>query len=378
MDLFNIDIVNKNISIRERISKGAFACVPVIIIGALLLSSAYITDIIFTGKIELSIGETVPVAKILYGTGTVINRLISPLVSGAVALFIGGVPALAGGLIGGMLTGMGVTYYFSSGNTSAVTGIYGSILVGLIAGYSIRLFSNLSKLTLKKPSDIPSYILPGIAVLASCSTVFIIDALAQIINSLSAILLAAVGEFSKPLLCILLGVMITADIGGPLYLSALVYSVASIATNESVIMASITAAGCVPVLSIFFATIVYKNKFTKKERSYSRLSIPCALCGINQVAIPFYATYLHRIILPSVAGGCVSSLLCLLFDCKALFPQGGFLSITGSGSFLLFTLSVLCGVLICTALIGLLLEDKENTSEEAVKSYSATALPYGL
>ncbi len=375
MEFSGIDINNTNLNIRESIKKGVWLCIPVILIGALLLSLSYIADVVFTGSIEISIGEIVPVAKLLYGTGSIINKLIYPLLSGAVALFIGGASALAGGLIGGMLTGMGVTYYFSSGNTSAVTGIYGSILVGLIAGYSVRLLSSLSKIILKKPSDIPTYVLPGVAVLASCSAVFIIDSLAQIINSLSAILLAASGDFSKPLLCILLGIMITADIGGPFYLSALVYSVASIATNESEVMASITAAGCVPVLSIFFATIVYKNKFTKKERNYSKLSIACALCGINQVAIPFYATYLHKIILPSVAGGCVSSLLCLLFDCKALSVQGGFLSIIGSGSFLLFILSVLCGVLISTAIMGLLLEDKKVTEEEQKQDSLTKPLP---
>lgn len=377
MELFGIDVINNNMSIREKISKGVFVCIPVIIISAVLLSLSFIVDIILTGRIELAIGETAPVAKILYGVGSVINKLISPLISGGIALFIGGASAVAGGLIGGMLTGLGVTYYFSSGNTSAVTGIYGCILVGLIAGYSVRIFGNIAKIILKKPSDMPSYILPATAVVTSCSAVFIIDAFAQIANALSSILLASVGDFSKPLLCILLGIMITADIGGPLYLSALVYSVASVANNDGIIMACVISAGSVPVLSIFLSGYIYKNKFTKREKKYAKISIPCSLCGINQVAIPFYATYLHRIILPSVAGGCVSSLLCLLFDCRALSVQGGFLSIIGSESFALFLLATLCGVLICTALLGMLLEDKEVHSEKNQERHSGVPIPYG-
>lgn len=376
MELLGTDINNSKLTIKERIGKGAFACIPVIIISATLLSLSYIADIILAGKIELVIGETAPVAKILYGVGSVINKLISPLLSGAIALFIGGASALAGGLIGGMLTGLGVTYYFSSGNTAAVTGVYGCIIVGLIAGYSARLFTNLAKIILKKPSDMPSYILPAVAILTSCCAVFIIDAFAQIINALSSILLASTGDFSKPLLCILLGIMITADIGGPFYLSALVYSVASVANNDGTIMACVISAGSVPVLSIFLSGLIYKNKFTQKEKKYSRLSIPCALCGINQVAIPFYAAYLHRIILPAVAGGCVSSLLCLLFDCRAVSVQGGFLSIIGSSSFGMFAVATLCGVLVCTGLLGMLLRDKEVQTEEQ-SDFSGVALPYG-
>lgn len=369
MDFINND-ENPQLSISQRISKGAWLSVPVILTGALLLSLSYIIDIIFAGGAELGIGETTAVAKVLYGTGTVINKLIPPFVAGGVALYVGGLPALAGGLIGGMLTGMGVTLDFSSGNTAAVTGVFGSLLAGLVAGYTVRLTDILLNLLLKKPENIKNLLSPIVSIVATIVIVFLADSVSQLINGLASIMLAAVGEFSKLLLVLLLSVMITADIGGPLYLASLVYAVASIATDEPQIMAAVTAAGSVPALSICLTSLIFRDRFSKNERTYAGIGAFCGLCGISQVAIPFYATRLHRVILPCITGGAISGTLSFLLGCNAITPAGGFLSISGSGTLLYFLLSVTSGVLFSSALMGYMLqplEDAEISDEKESK-----------
>ncbi len=373
MDVLKLDSSEySQISIKERRNKGVKLCVPVIAVGAMLLSLSYIVDIIYAGGAELGIGETSAFAKTLFGVGSVINKLISPLLSGGIALYIGGLPALSGGLIGGMLTGMGVTLSFSSGNTGAITGIYGSILAGVLAGYTARLTEVLLKLILKKQSNISVYISPAVSVLITTAVVFILDYVAQIINGLASVGLAATGEISRLLLVILLSIMITADIGGPLYLAAFVYAVASIGTEEPQIMAAVTAAGCVPPLSIGLVALIFRDRFEKRERSFAALGAFCGLCGISQVAIPYYATRLHRVILPSIVGGTISGVLSFLFGCTCASVVGGFLSVTGTGTFFYFCLSVISGVLFSTAIMGYALNPVDNTeaSEENVKESS--------
>lgn len=379
MDLLNIEnSENSHISLKERREKGAWLCTPVILTGAILLSLSYIIDIIFAGTSELGIGETSAPAKILYGIGSIINKLISPLLSGGIALYIGGLSALSAGLIGGMLTGMGVTLSFSSGNTGAMTGIYGSLLAGLVAGYTSIAAKAILRLVLKKQSNIESFVCPAVSLLATTAIVFITDGVSQIINGLASVGIAATGEFSRLLLVILLSIMITADIGGPFYLASLVYAVASIATDEPEIMAAVAAAGCVPALSIGLAGIIFKDRFSKKERIFSIAGIFCGLCGISQVAIPFYATRLHRVIIPGLVGGTITGVLSLLFGCYASSPAGGFLSIAGTGTVLYFILAVLSGVLFSTAIMGYTLEPVESSDiserkEEETKLRKATA-----
>lgn len=353
-------LINENItSLRERKNKGIWLCAPVIITGAILLSISYLTDIVYTGTPELGIGETTAFSKMLFGIGNLINKLISPLLAGGIALYIGGLPALSAGLIGGMLTGMGVTFAFSSGITEAITGIYGSILAGLIAGFTTKITEKILKLILKKQSNIITFLCPAVSLILTTLFVFIADTISMVINGLSSISLAGIGDFSKALLVILMSIMITADIGGPFYLAAYVYAVASIATDEPQIMAALTAAGIIPSLSIGLAAILFKDRFIKRERYYAMTGIFCGLCGISQVAIPFYATRLMKVIIPSVTGGVLSGSLSYLFGCKALSPAGGILSVAGSGTFFYFLLSIICGVLFSTAIMGYTLNTKE-------------------
>ncbi|MBQ8001106.1 MAG: hypothetical protein IJ298_07915 [Ruminococcus sp.] len=369
MDLiFDENNENSHINISERRNKGVWLCAPVILAGAVIVSLSYIIDILFVGGAEFGIGETSAIAKALYGTGSVINKLISPLLSGGIALYIGGLPALSGGLIGGMLTGMGVTLSFSSGNTGAITGIFGSILAGLAAGYSVRLTDTVITLITKRKSNIAVYISPIASLIVTVVLIFIADAAAQIINGLSAVLLAATGEFSKLLLVVLLSIMITVDIGGPLYLAALVYGVASIATDEPQIMAAVTAAGSVPALSMGLASLIFRDRFAKRERIFAISGIFCGLCGLSQVAIPYYATRLQRVILPCIAGGVISGGLCFVLGCSAAAPAGGVLSIIGTGGVLYFCLAVFSGVLFSAGIMGYTLEIVENSEASEVSN----------
>ena len=350
MDLFTIDDTKH--SLREKIEKGSRLCTPLILTAAITLSLSYIIDYVYNGSSGLAIGETSALAKILYRNGTLINKLISPVLSGGIALYTGGFSALSAGLIGGMLTGIGVTLNFPSGNSEAITGIYGCILAGLAAGYSVKVTENIQKRFFKNKSDFHILLPPIISIILTVTAVFTADTISHTINGLVSAGIAASGDYNKLLLAIILSVMISADVGGPLYLAALVYAVASFGTNEPEIIALVTAAGSVPALSIGLSSIIFADRFTKKERYYATTGMFCGLLGLSQIVIPYYLSRFHRIIIPCVTGAVISGCLSFIFGCTLNSPVGGILAVSDIRSAVYFIISVISGVLFSTAVMG--------------------------
>ena len=81
------------------------------------------------------------------------------------------------------------------------------------------------------------------------------------------------GGSSKIILGMLLGGMITVDMGGPINKAAYVFGTASIASGNYDIMAAVMIGGMVPPLAIALATFFFKNRFTEKEQQTTLTNI---------------------------------------------------------------------------------------------------------
>lgn len=369
MDILNIE--KSQHSLREKIGKGSNFAATLILSAAIILSLSYIIDSVHKGNTGLAIGETSALAKILYRNGTLINKLIAPVLSGGIAIYTGGFSALSAGLIGGILTGTGVTFNFPSGNSETVTGIYGCILVGIIAGYSVKMVDKLQCKLINNKSGFNVILPTVISILLTIISVFFLDYISHTINGLVSVGIAAAGDYNKMILAVILSIMISVDIGGPLYLAALVYSVASFGTNEPEIIALVTAAGSVPALSIGLSGIIFTDRFSNIEKHYATAGMFCGLFGISQVVIPYYASRFHRIIIPCVTGSVISGVLSLIFGCTLNSPVGGIIAISDTRSLLYFIISVLSGVFFSTAIMGYTLypvNKTDNISEETSKT----------
>lgn len=100
---------------------------------------------------------------------------------------------------------------------------------------------------------------------------------------------------SRIVLGFVLGGMMSIDFGGPINKAAYVFGTASLmsATGQAVssgIMASVMAGGMVPPLAIALAMLIFRNKFTPKERQSTITNFIMGLSFITEGAIPFAAS----------------------------------------------------------------------------------------
>lgn len=370
------NITTNRISLKKHLRKGMVFGTPLALLCSVALSLAYITDIAKAGTAEAGIGETTQVAGFLYEIGNIVARLIFPLISGGIAMSIGGLWALPAGILSGMLTSIGSTLIFPSGDSFGISGVIGCIVAGVVAGTTAVI---IKKRTLKSKSNIRylwDMMLPIVPIITSAVVALGVNQTAYFLNILLSTGLGALSRVSILLTALGIGIMMTADGAGALYLSAYTFGAASLATGEAGLMACVMAAGMVPPLSIGLCAAVFSENFTKKERLSALIAMGCGIFGVFQGAIPFYCAKPLKIIPPCIAGGMAASVLCIMLRCSVIIPVGGVLSLIGTDRPLYFLLSVLFGVFLSTSLLALSLStetEKKNKTKIIPTAQSAAA-----
>ena len=77
--------------------------------------------------------------------------------------------------------------------------------------------------------------------------------------------LNGMGGASRVVLGMIVGGMMSIDMGGPFNKAAYVFGTAQLAEGNFEVMASVMAGGMVPPIAIALCTTLFKRKFTKKE-----------------------------------------------------------------------------------------------------------------
>ena len=180
----------------------------------------------------------------------------------------------------------------------------------------------------------------------------------KIINDGLNNFLGSLDGTNAALLGILLGVMMAADLGGPINKAAYVFGTgtlaATVTTGGSVVMAAVMAAGMVPPLAIFVATRLFKNKFTQPEREAGLTNIIMGLSFVTEGAIPFAAADPFRAIPSFMLGSALTGGLVGAFGIKLLAPHGGIFVILLLSNPLLYLLFIVIGAIVSGVVLGLL------------------------
>ena len=119
------------------------------------------------------------------------------------------------------------------------------------------------------------------------------------------------------------------------------------------------AAGMVPPLAVFVATVLFKDKFTQEERDSGLTNIVMGLSFITEGAIPFGAADPARAIPSFIAGSALTGALVGLAGLKLMAPHGGIFVIALTSNPLLYILFVLIGAVVSGILFGLLRKPKK-------------------
>ena len=119
-------------------------------------------------------------------------------------------------------------------------------------------------------------------------------------------------------------------------------------------MAAVMAAGMVPPLAVFVATVLFKDKFTQEERDSGLINIVMGLSFITEGAIPFGAADPARAIPSFIAGSALTGALVGLAGLKLMAPHGGIFVIALTSNALLYLVSVLVGAIVSGVVYGYL------------------------
>ncbi len=287
-------------------------------------------------------------------------QFMVPILAGFIAMSIADRPGLAPGMVGGYVAANGSFY-----GSDAGAGFIGGIIAGFIAGYIARWIKNVKVPEMIQPI-MPILIIPIAASLAvGLIFIFILGSpIAGIMEGLSSWLEGMQGS-SRILLGIILGAMITFDMGGPVNKVAFLFGAALITEGQPEIMGAIAAAICTPPLGMGLASLINKRRYAKDEQEAGKAAVAMGLVGITEGAIPFAAADPLRVIPSIMVGGMSAGAIAMMGGVADNVPHGGpVVAVFGAiDNVLMFFLAIIVGTIITAILANVL--KKSKVVEEA-------------
>ena len=333
-----------------QLMNGVSHMLPLVVGGGILIAIAFLIDGLSVDLSALpadqraNFGTITPVAALFKGIGNTAFGFMLPILAGFIAMAIGDRPALALGLVGGMMAANGKS------------GFLGDLLEVFAAGYNIlglrKLCDKLPE-ALEKIAPVLIYPVVGILVMGLLMT-FVVEPIMGGINTGLNNALTGMGSSSKVVLGIVLGGMMAIDMGGPFNKAAYVFGTAAIAAGNYDIMAAVMIGGMTPPCAIALATLLFKDKFTKEERDAGPTNFIMGLAFITEGAIPFAASDPLHVLPSCIVGSAAAGAISMAFDCTLMAPHGGIFVFPVVGNAVMYLVALVVGTVISAVLLGLL------------------------
>lgn len=345
-------------TIYKHLMNGVSHMLPFVIGGGILIALAFLFD---DYSIDPSnFGKNTPLAAYLKTIGEQAFGMMLPILAGFIAMSIADRPGLAVGMVAGMVAKMGCTFTNPAGG-DVNAGFLGALFAGFAGGYLVvglkKLFSRLPK-SLEGIKPVLLYPVLGIFVAAVMTT--LINPYMGMINDGLTHFLNGMGGASRIVLGMVLGAMMSIDMGGPFNKAAYVFGTAQLAEGNFEVMAAVMAGGMVPPVAIALCTTFFKKKFTEKERQSGIVNYIMGLSFITEGAIPFAAQDPLRVIPACAVGAAAAGGLSMAFGCTLRAPHGGIFVLPTIGNPLMYLAAVIVGAVAGCLILGLL---KKNTEE---------------
>ncbi|GGB71772.1 fructose-specific PTS transporter subunit EIIC [Fictibacillus barbaricus] len=355
---YDSKIDKKENPIYRHLMNGVSYMIPFIVVGGLLIAIALtlggdktpggivISDDSFWKKIEMIGGASF--------------TFMIPILAGFIAYSIADRPGLAPGIIGGYIAATGSFY-----GSEAGAGFLGGIIAGFLAGY-VALAIKKVKVPKAIQPIMPIIIIPVLSsLIVGLAFIFVIGAPVAKVFEVLTTWLAGMQGSSSLLLALILGAMISFDMGGPVNKVAFLFGSAMIGEGNYEIMGPIAAAICIPPIGMGVATFLSKRKFRQAEREAGKAAFTMGLFGITEGAIPFAAQDPLRVIPSIMVGSMTGSVIAMLGNVGDRVAHGGpIVAVLGAvDNVLMFFIAVITGVIVTAIMINLLKKDVEPENE---------------
>lgn len=284
------------------------------------------------------------------GGGTSLALMV-PVLAGGISYSVAGRAGIAPGVVGGMLA--------STSGAGFLGGLIGGIFAGYLTAFIVK--------HLKVPKSIQALsnliIVPLLAVLITgLAMKFLIG---QPISALMKFLtdwLNSLGTTNGVLFGLLIGCFMAFDMGGPLNKAMVTFAMGMMANGIYEPIAACMVAGMTPPLGIALATVLFKNKFTQKERE---AGMSCWIMGasfITEGAIPFAVANPLRVIPSLMAGSAVAAAISIAAGCASRAPHGGIWVMFIPGvmtNLAMYFVAIIAGTIVTGLLVGLTTKSPE-------------------
>lgn len=336
--------------IYKHLMNGVSHMLPFVVGGGILIAIAFLIDGFSVDLNSLpadqraNFGTITQAAALFKGIGGTAFGFMLPILAGFIAMSIADRPGLAVGFVGGSIAANGTS------------GFLGALVAGFVAGYIVLL---LKKVFSKLPESLdgmkPVLLYPLLGIfLVGVIMQFVVEPPIGALNTAINNGLNGLNGASAVVLGILLGGMMSVDMGGPVNKAAYVFGTASIAAGNYNIKAAVMIGGMVPPIAIALATIFFKNKFTAEERKAGPTNFIMGLSFITEGAIPFAASDPLHVLPACVVGSAVAGGLSMAFGCTLMAPHGGIFVVPTIGNPLMYLVALVIGSFIACGLLGLL------------------------
>lgn len=326
--------------IYKDLMNGISHMLPFVVGGGILLAISFL--------FEQLAGADHPIFQLLQtiGGGEGAFHFLIPVLAGFIAISIGDRPALMPGMVGGLLA------------LNSDSGFLGGLAAGFLAGYVVIL---LRKLFAGLPRALdglkPILLYPVFGLLITGTVMFyLFSPFFSWMNHGMINILNNLGTANAVILGIVLGGMMSIDMGGPFNKAAYAFAIGvftSSGNTNGAMMAAVMAGGMVPPLAIALATTFFKYKFTEQERKSGITNYVMGLSFITEGAIPFAAADPLRVLSSCILGSAVAGGLTQLWSINVPAPHGGIFVAALANHALLFLLAVAIGAIISGLLLGL-------------------------
>ena len=357
----------------KHLMSGVSQMLPFVIGGGILIALAFLIDqVLGVPQSQLSqLGSYHELAAQFKTIGGAAFGFMLPVLAGYIGFSIAEKPGFVAGFVAGSIASSGsafgnIAFGAAKGELPAAvsSGFLGALVGGFLAGGVVLVLRKALAGLPRSLDGIRSILLlPLLGVGLTGFLMFLINIPMSAINTSLNNFLTSLSGSSAVLLGLLVGGMMAVDMGGPVNKAAYVFGTSTLTASAltsggSTVMAAVMAAGMVPPLAVFVATVLFKDKFTEEERNSGLTNIIMGLSFITEGAIPFGAADPARAIPSFIAGSALTGALVGLAGLKLMAPHGGIFVIALTSNPLLYILFVLIGAVVSGILFGLLRKPK--------------------
>ena len=341
--------------LREALMTGVSYMIPVIVAGGMMLAFGSLFETLIGVDLKESNSLVAQLINDLKTFGLYGLTLLFPVIAAFVGFGLAGKPAIAPGLIAGMLA------------RDMQMGFLGALLGGLMVGYLVRWMLANIKLPKEFRSLLPMVIIPliGSAIILFVMKYIVGYPLIALNTGLENWLVGMSGG-NKVVMAAVLGAMVGFDLGGPINKAAITVSLGLFAQG---IFEPVTASHIAIMIAPFgigLSTIFAKQYYSKELQENGRAALMMSCVGISEGAIPFILANPALIIINTI-GSAISAAMVIMFDSIVQAPAAGILALILSSHFFLYFLSIATGVAfvaICTTVLMKRQFNKQATDAE--------------